>query len=795
MRHSAIALLTGLVVVTASSLLWAQPKPGYSPTSTHIFPAGAQRGTTVPVRVGTECAPPRTEFQIRGVGVTGNSLLETELADSGEHSAHRKPTIIPITYPREWASEIRIADDAKFGVVYWRLHSAQGGTASRPFIVGDLPEFIEAESNSTFDLAERVEFPVTLNGQISGERDADHYRLSLKARQIVSFEVIAGRIGSPLDPVVDLLDIDGRPLEVQRVYIGSDPVLVFMADKDRDVVLRIANVNHRGDPSFVYRVDVRSGPWYRSAIPGGFNRGEPAHIDLLALTGDGRSLTEKVGMLHEPAGPSDSFLIWQNRIRDENTFRFSIDSHPVATEREPNAESDQTTPLQIPSTTYGRFATATDLDAFTLNCSKGERLWIECRAWPPGTPAIPTARIIGNDGKTLSSGNAASTEDGTLRMTWTTPTDGLFTLSLADLRFGSQGGNDFVYRLVVESDEPDFSLEIDTDSLTATQGQTATLTVNARRHGGLNDAIVLTFDGLPAGVEVEDAVIPEGKSAAKVKFTIDESARVESHRLRVTGRVADREITRTAQCRHLGVDSEGVSIGETTLPRLFLSIQHKPLFRLECAEAYLYAHRGSVFMYPMEVERLEGFDGTIQLQRGDRQNRDMDGVEIWNATLKPGNSAIEVPIYLPESMAINVQSQTQLYSQAWASFTDQHGKEQTVLVLSEKRNMLRTLPPVVKLKADRSQIAVEDNTTVECPLIVDRTSNFPGAMRVELLDPPDGVSAETFEIAAGATRGTASVRITGPVAEPVTVTFRGTGTLDDGTVIISESAVELVPAQ
>ena len=74
--------------------------------------------------------------------------------------------------------------------------------------------------------------------------------------------------------------------------------------------------------------------------------------------------------------------------------------------------------------------------------------------------------------------------------------------------------------------------------------------------------------------------------------------------------------------KHLGIDSEAVSFASPTLPRLHLTIATKPIFRLFCLEAYQYAHRGSVFPYPMEVERLNGFEGEIMLQIGDRQNRD-----------------------------------------------------------------------------------------------------------------------------------------------------------------------------
>ena len=94
----------------------------------------------------------------------------------------------------------------------------------------------------------------------------------------------------------------------------------------------------------------------------------------------------------------------------------------------------------------------------------------------------------------------------------------------------------------------------------------------------------------------------------------------------------ENRLERTARISHLGVDSEGRSVGSATLEQIPLTVLHKPIFRLYCAEAYLYAHRGSVFPYLMEVERQAGFQGKIVLQIGDRQNRDLDGIPTYTIT-------------------------------------------------------------------------------------------------------------------------------------------------------------------
>jgi hypothetical protein len=378
---------------------------------------------------------------------------------------------------------------------------------------------------------------------------------------------------------------------------------------------------------------------------------------------------------------------------------------------------------------------------------------------------------------------------------WTAKNDGEFVVQLQDLRHGARGGSEFAWRLVIEPDEPNFDLEAATDSLIVTQGKSSTFEVKARRDGGLAGPIELTFEGLPEGVTVEAAVIPKGKSSAKVKVTATEDVVSASFPLRLVGKATSGETTieRVARFRQLGVDAEGVSVGSPTTEMLHLSVQYKPLFRLFCEEAYLYAHRGSVFPYPMEVERLNGFDGLIRIQQGDRQNRDMDGVEMFDSVIKSGETTTILPIHLPETMAINVQSQTQLYSQAWASFTDPQGKEQSVLVLAEKRNMLRSMPPVVKLKSVDESISAAEGETVSCRLRLQRTSNFDGPMKVELLNqlPESCVEVGTARFGAGTAETTILVKVAASKGDsPIKLRFRATGQLNDR-ILISETEVKL----
>jgi hypothetical protein len=166
------------------------------PTSTHIFPAGGRRGTMVKVRVGGECLPPQTRFRLAGEGVTSPEFLGARSPLHGEPSPRRKPNETAIFYPKEWDSTVEIATSAPLGPRLWWLSCARGGTGGRPFLVGDLPEFLETEPNSTTEAAEHLALPMTLNGQICGERDRDCYSFTAVQGEVITAEVVAARIGS-----------------------------------------------------------------------------------------------------------------------------------------------------------------------------------------------------------------------------------------------------------------------------------------------------------------------------------------------------------------------------------------------------------------------------------------------------------------------------------------------------------------------------------------------------------------------------------------------------------------------
>src|SRR5206468_9773685 len=132
---------------------------------------------------------------------------------------------------------------------------------------------------------------------------------------------------------------------------------------------------------------------------------------------------------------------------------------------------------------------------------------------------------------------------------------------------------------------------------------------------------------------------------------------------------------------------------------------------------------------------LNGFNGPITLQICDRQVQDLDGIEVIETIIPPGVKEHKNMVYLPETMHASVQHHSRPYAQGYAFFTDKWGQKQAMLGISDKRCMIRTRPPLVKLRAADEQVVIRPGAVVPVKVLLERTSNFSGSMEVELAEP------------------------------------------------------------
>ncbi len=172
--------------------------------------------------------------------------------------------------------------------------------------LGRFPEKLEVEPNDAPSTAMEVSLPVTVNGRIDTRDDVDHWAVVANKDETIEFGFLARSSGSPLDPLLVVLDPEGR--EVTRSEASGS----FTAPKPGRYELRVVDVfGGRGGPSFAYRLELKSPGEtqadYQLALTRPsvtLTRGKPAELTVRVVRSGGFDAPIDVNVGPLPAGVS-----------------------------------------------------------------------------------------------------------------------------------------------------------------------------------------------------------------------------------------------------------------------------------------------------------------------------------------------------------------------------------------------------------------------------------------------------------------------------------------------------------
>ena len=137
------------------------------------------------------------------------------------------------------------------------IEDEQGVTPSavpfRAFADGNI---LEAEPNDGFETATQAELPLALNGRLEKAGDVDFFKVSAKKGQVWEVECYSRRIGSPVDPVVNIYKADKASLVGNDDARGQDSYVRWPVPEDGDYYVRVADHLGQGGPTYVYRVEL-----------------------------------------------------------------------------------------------------------------------------------------------------------------------------------------------------------------------------------------------------------------------------------------------------------------------------------------------------------------------------------------------------------------------------------------------------------------------------------------------------------------------------------------------------------
>jgi hypothetical protein len=137
----------------------------------------------------------------------------------------------------------------------------QPAPSGNPFRLSNLDNTLEVEPNDSAATA-TVAAPAdsyALNGVIDKAGDVDFFKVQLKKGQVLDCRCYAQAIGSPLDPVVNVLNTKGR------TFVGNDDGgglrrldsrFKLTVPADGEYIVTVRDHLERGGPNFVYRLEM-----------------------------------------------------------------------------------------------------------------------------------------------------------------------------------------------------------------------------------------------------------------------------------------------------------------------------------------------------------------------------------------------------------------------------------------------------------------------------------------------------------------------------------------------------------
>ncbi len=126
-----------------------------------------------------------------------------------------------------------------------------------PFRLNDLANHLEIEPNDSWTTEPIVALPAALNGVIQAPGDVDFFQFQATKGQVWELECYAKRIGSGLDPVMNVYKAsDKSHLVGNDDSRGNDPYIRFTVPEDGQYYVRITDHLSRGQTDFVYRLEV-----------------------------------------------------------------------------------------------------------------------------------------------------------------------------------------------------------------------------------------------------------------------------------------------------------------------------------------------------------------------------------------------------------------------------------------------------------------------------------------------------------------------------------------------------------
>ncbi len=375
---------TGKKLREPVAIAQAAPAPKPEPAAlTALSPRGAQRGTTVRIAFDGKNLNAANQLVFSGASVPITAKLVAD--DETAKNPHRARA--DVTLPAELTA----------GIVRISLQTPSGNTAELPFAVTAYPELAESAAHDSQATAQKIPLPATIVGALDRAGDIDYYRFDAEAGRELGIEILAGAIGSKIDPVVTLADSAGRVLAE-----GSGPALGYRFDQAGSYTVHVRDSEYRGSNEMFYRLDLGDMPVVTNVFPLGLARGSEIEAEVQGVhLGDVKSVRVKAAENAEPGSRVELPLAIAG-ARPPGAHSLVVGEFPEVIEQGNHDAASGAQRVTTPVIINGRIERPGDVDLYRFTARKGERWIIDVNARRIGSPLDSFVELLDASGQPLA---------------------------------------------------------------------------------------------------------------------------------------------------------------------------------------------------------------------------------------------------------------------------------------------------------------------------------------------------------------------------------------------------------
>lgn len=762
-----LAMLSAILCMPVADVFALPPGLGY------VYPPAVPAGAETQVQLGGYDFTPDMQWfvhhdsvKLETDGVPGDFLDIPPPYWTGPRAGGAS---LPI--PREVTARIHVPANLPAGLVRWQVANANGSSKTAMLYVSRSNEVLESRSR---DFPQRLpDLPIAVSGRLSRLTEVDRYEIVARDSSLISVELMARRIGSDFQGIMEVHNATGQLLADLSDTQGLDGSLAFAAVAGETYTVSIRDADFRGDRSYVYRLAFTTGPRVVCVLPAQGQRGTSAEVTLIGYgLADGKPelqrVKQTVAFAADPALDKIAVPIATPAGATSIDVPLSDQREATLADADLKQESANSWKTNAPIAVTAQLPPDVEEHRYVWHAEKDQFWKISLLSQAVGGRLDVSATVLDPAGKVVSEvDDFGGTSDASLE--FRAAESGDFCCVVRSLSMPT-GSLDEIYRLELTQPQPAFSLTVP-QQVSIPSGGKAEVTIQATRSGGLDGEIAIVVQGLPEGVSTEGScVIPGGKNDAKLTLQASSAAAVKAGMLTVQGTAnnGDATVTQTATAV-AGGNLSPQSPDDTRVTRVMAAVTMTAPFDVLIVDRDRQheVSRGTTFLADVEIVRkpiTEGaapFDGPIRLESTANQQRYRAGIRSTFVEVPATASKVQFPCFMPEWLATDLTQRMLIHGVAVVP--DPKGNLRHITKPGDARITMIMEGALLKLSTSAKDVVARPGQTVEIPVSILRSPTFQLPATIELSAPEEAanwITAEALVLSPEASEGILKISTT-----------------------------------